>query len=192
MTYYNRILLPYGINNLIVRKRKPRVSTPNNCPCNSSLPYEICCGMYHNNPGTAPTAEALMRSRYSAFYTNNFAYINRTQKLKNSPNQDEAEIADCNNETKWIKLEIIETEKGLEKDKDGMVSFRAHFKEGKHIGKLSERSLFKRIKGEWFYISGEHEVEQNTPLVNSDVMKLGRNDPCHCGSGKKFKKCCGK
>jgi SEC-C motif-containing protein len=146
--------------------------------------------MYHNNPGTAPTAEALMRSRYCAFYTNNFDYINRTQKLKSSPDQNTDDIADCNSETQWIKLDILSTDKGLEKDKEGMVSFCAHFKEGKHIGKLSERSLFKRIKGEWFYISGEHEVLKNTPLVNSSSMKIGRNDPCHCLSGKKFKKCC--
>ena len=25
-----------------------------------------------------------------------------------------------------------------------------------------------------------------------DVMKVGRNDPCPCGSGKKYKKCCGR
>lgn len=166
------------------------MNTPNNCPCNSRLPYEICCGMYHNNPGTAPTAEALMRSRYCAFYTNNFDYINLTQKLKSSSGQNTDQIADCNSQTQWIKLEILDTDKGLEKDKEGMVSFRAHFKDGKHIGKLSERSFFKRLKGEWFYISGEHEIEKNTPLVNSEGMKTGRNDPCHCGSGSKFKKCC--
>jgi len=166
------------------------VSTPNNCPCNSRLPYEICCGMYHNNPGTAPTAEALMRSRYSAFYCNNFDYIKRTQKLKSSPSQETDEIANCNNETQWIKLEILDTQKGLEKDKEGMVSFSAHFKEGKHIGKLSERSQFKHLKGEWYYVSGEHEVEQSSPLINTTEMKTGRNDPCYCGSGKKFKKCC--
>jgi SEC-C motif-containing protein len=146
--------------------------------------------MYHNNPGTAPTAEILMRSRYTAFAIGDFNYIAITQKLKEDPKQATADIEASNAHTQWIKLEINETEEGLEKDKKGMVSFSAHFKEGKHIGRLSERSVFKKVKKEWFYISGEHEVEKNTPLVNSDAMKIGRNDPCLCGSGKKYKKCC--
>ncbi|MDB4836996.1 YchJ family metal-binding protein [Marinomonas sp.] len=167
------------------------MTTPMNCLCGTNAPYEMCCGMYHHNPGTAPTAEALMRSRYSAFSLNDFHYIASTQKLKEAPKQSDADIAASNGDTQWIKLEINETENGLEKDKEGMVAFSAHFKEGKHIGRLSERSLFKKIKGAWFYISGEHEVEKNTPLIKSDAMNIGRNDPCHCGSGKKYKKCCG-
>ncbi|MBJ7537748.1 YchJ family protein [Marinomonas transparens] len=163
---------------------------PEYCPCGTGSPYEICCGMYHNNPGTAPTAESLMRSRYTAFAINNFDYIAATQKLKESPDQTAAEIQDSNQKTQWIKLEINATEEGLEKDKTGVVAFSAHFKEGKHIGRLSERSIFKKVKGQWFYISGEHEVQKNTPLVNSEAMKIGRNDPCLCGSGKKYKKCC--
>lgn len=37
--------------------------------------------------------------------------------------------------------------------------------------------------------SGDRQAPQ--PVVR-DGEKIGRNDPCHCGSGKKFKKCCGK
>ena len=165
--------------------------TPENCLCGNGSPYEICCGMYHNNPGTAPTAEALMRSRYSAFALGNFDYIAATQKLEDEPNQTGEDVKDSNQSTQWIKLEINATENGLEKDKTGMVSFSAHFKEGKHIGRLSERSLFKKVKGQWFYISGEHEVQKNTPLVKNAAMNIGRNDPCLFGSGKKYKKCCG-
>ena len=163
---------------------------PVNCPCGTGSPYEMCCGMYHNNPGTAPTAEILMRSRYTAFAIGDFDYIAVTQKIKDQPDQSSADIKDSNENTQWIKLEINETEEGLEKDKAGVVAFSAHFKEGKHIGRLSERSIFKKVKGQWLYISGEHKVQKNTPLINSDAMKTGRNDPCLCGSGKKFKKCC--
>ncbi|MCZ2722938.1 YchJ family metal-binding protein [Marinomonas sp. 15G1-11] len=165
--------------------------TPNNCPCGTTLPYEMCCAMYHNNPGTAPTAEALMRSRYSAFAMKNFEYIQQTQKLDTSPDQSVEDISQSNDNTQWIKLEILETQDGGEKDKTGIVSFCAHFKEGKHIGRLSERSIFKKSKQVWHYISGEHEVQGNTPLIKSSEMNIGRNDPCHCGSNKKFKKCCG-
>ncbi|NLQ16156.1 YchJ family protein [Marinomonas sp. M1K-6] len=164
--------------------------TPVNCPCGTGSPYEMCCGMYHNNPGTAPTAEALMRSRYTAFSLGHFDYIAATQKLKEAPNQSASDIQDSNEYTQWIKLEINATEEGSEKDKQGTVAFSAHFKEGKHIGCLNERSVFKKVKDQWFYISGEHDIAKNTPLINSAAMKLGRNDPCLCGSGKKFKKCC--
>ncbi|MCA9399026.1 MAG: SEC-C domain-containing protein [Candidatus Omnitrophica bacterium] len=30
-----------------------------------------------------------------------------------------------------------------------------------------------------------------TPIRNDESAKVGRNDPCPCGSGKKYKKCCG-
>lgn len=165
--------------------------TPNDCPCGSSSPYEMCCGMYHHNPLTAPTAEALMRSRYAAFVLKDFDYIAQTQQLESDPNQTVEDIANRNANTQWIQLEITDTENGGTKDKTGMVAFNAHFKEGKHIGRLSERSLFKKVKGVWYYLSGEHEVKTNTPLVKKPEMNLGRNDPCYCGSSKKFKKCCG-
>ena len=35
---------------------------------------------------------------------------------------------------------------------------------------------------------GRHVLEQG---VSSHSAKVGRNDPCPCGSGKKYKKCCG-
>lgn len=161
-----------------------------NCPCNSNKTYDDCCGLYHKTPGSAPTAETLMRSRYTAFQQKNFDYIARTQKLADNPKQTAAEIKKANDATQWTKLEILETQDGREQDKTGMVAFSAHFKEGRHVGKLSERSLFKRLKEEWVYISGEHEVKNNQPLVKSADMNMGRNDPCSCGSGKKFKKCC--
>lgn len=167
------------------------MSLPDSCPCGSGLTYEMCCGMYHNNPGTAPTAEALMRSRYTAFYLKKFDYIAQTQKLLENPEQKADEIKSSNGSTQWIKLEVLETSAGLENDEEGMVAFSAHFKEGSNIGKLSERSLFKRIDQQWFYISGEHELKANVPLIKTPEMNIGRNDPCHCGSGKKFKKCCG-
>ncbi|SBT18924.1 hypothetical protein MGA5115_03085 [Marinomonas gallaica] len=167
------------------------MSTPAQCPCGSKAHYEICCGMYHNNPGTAPTAEALMRSRYSAFALQKFDYIAATQKLTEDPEQSAQDVEGSNAETQWVTLAILDTQDGGADDKTGMVSFEAHFKEGSNTGKLSERSLFEKIDGAWFYVSGEHEIQGHTPYVAPDAERTGRNDPCICGSGKKFKKCCG-
>lgn len=118
------------------------MSAPAQCPCGSKVHYEMCCGMYHNNPGTAPTAEALMRSRYSAFALHKFDYIAATQKLEDNQDQTDQDVADSNGTTQWVKLEIIETRDGGPKDKTGMVSFAASFKEGSNTGRLTERSLF--------------------------------------------------
>ena len=164
------------------------MTPPAQCPCGSKAHYEMCCGMYHNNPGTAPTAEALMRSRYSAFALQNFDYIAKTQNLKEDTGQTADEIQDSNGATQWVQLEIIATEDGGPKDKTGMVEFAAHFKEGSNTGRLSERSLFEKKNGQWLYISGEHEIQGHTPYVAPDSAKVGRNDPCVCGSGKKYKK----
>ena len=167
------------------------MSTPAQCPCGSKTHYEMCCGMYHNNPGTAPTAEALMRSRYCAFSLQKFDYIAATQRIQEAPDQVASEIEDSNGATQWVKLEILATQDGGAKDKTGMVEFVAHFKEGSNTGRLSERSLFEKIDGAWMYVSGDHEIQGHTPYVAPETDKIGRNDPCICGSGKKYKKCCG-
>jgi SEC-C motif-containing protein len=145
--------------------------------------------MYHHNPGTAPTAEILMRSRYSAFALKQFDYIITTQKLGETP-ETAADIAESNGATQWIKLEVLGSINGSEKDKTGQVTFCAQFKEGSNTGKLTETSNFERIDGQWYYTGGRHQIQGNTPHILPEEHKIGRNDPCHCGSGKKFKKCC--
>lgn len=167
------------------------MSTPAQCPCGTSAPYEMCCGMYHNNPGSAPTTEALMRSRYSAFALYKFDYIAATQKLADAPGQSGADIEASNGQTQWLKLDIIETQNGTAEDQQGLVAFTAHFKEGSRAGKLSERSLFEKIEGVWYYVAGEHDIQGNVPHVVPKSARVGRNDPCLCGSGRKYKKCCG-
>lgn len=155
------------------------------CPCGSESQYADCCGTFHANPGSAPTAESLMRSRYSAFALGLFDYIDATQTLPHAENAE-----DSNGQTLWTKLDIISTEQGKDTDTVGKVTFAAHFKEGKHTGRLKEVSMFEKKEGQWYYVSGEHQVQENTAFANSTGIKTGRNDPCICGSGKKYKKCC--
>ena len=163
------------------------------CPCGTAKNYQDCCGVYHQNPGSAPTAEALMRSRYSAFAVNDIDYIQATQQLAEATSEVETQaIKEENSSTEWQQLEIIDTEQGQQADNTGSVTFCARFKEGKHQGELSEKSLFEKRNGQWYYVSGSHEVSSNAPpAMPVESHKIGRNDPCTCGSGKKFKKCCG-
>lgn len=160
------------------------------CPCGTGRVYQECCGVYHKNPGTAPTAESLMRSRYAAFAVGDFPYINATQKLSDDKSLIESDADETTVQTRWTKLEIHSTEAGSIKDNTGTVTFSAHFEEGRHAGQLTERSVFEKMNGQWFYVSGDHEINPNPSLRHSQANKTGRNDPCPCGSGKKHKKCC--
>ena len=86
-------------------------------------------------------------------------------------------------------MEIVATEKGTEQDDEGLVEFIARYSVNGTDFEHHERSYFQRIDGEWKFIDGE--LVKPEPIVR-ESPKVGRNDPCPCGSGKKYKKCCGK
>ena len=157
----------------------------NLCPCGSDIDIAICCGRYHAGE-TAPTAEALMRSRYAAYATGNLDYIAATcaGPAAHAFNRKEAEIAQMG--TNWLGLEITGTRKGREADIEGKVSFIARYRHDGKEGAQSETSQFRRVNGAWFY--WDRDALNNAP---PRAANIGRNDPCPCGSGKKHKKCCG-
>ena len=88
----------------------------------------------------------------------------------------------------WLGLEIVATEAGETGDELGWVEFVAHFKERGEFKRHQERSRFQRHAGRWYYVDGEVPKPQTQRHA---APRVGRNDPCPCGSGKKFKKCCG-
>jgi SEC-C motif-containing protein len=154
------------------------------CPCGSGR-FEIsCCGPYHGGK-PAPTAEALMRSRYSAFVRGNLDYIERTCAGDAARAFDRQDLAASLPVTEWLGLSIEATERGGIEDNDGTVRFTVRFRQGGRLFEQTETSLFAKIDGEWRYMCGEFSAQAaagKTP---------GRNDPCPCGSGRKFKKCHG-
>jgi len=91
--------------------------------------------------------------------------------------------------TEWLGLEIVATRKGREGDSDGTVSFIARYRQQGTEAALTETSLFRKIEGRWFYWDRDPVAGASLHSAGSD--RVGRNDPCPCGSGKKFKKCCG-
>ena len=146
------------------------------CPCGSNKSYDECCAPLHRGEHLAPTAEALMRSRFSAYVMKNAGYITTTWHASTRPAGLDLSVDD----TRWQRLAILATENGGEDDVAGFVEFVAWFPGGQ----LHERSRFVKEDGRWLYVDGEI-----LPPVSE--VKVGRNDPCPCGSGKKFKKCCG-
>ncbi len=156
------------------------------CPCGIGTSLEQCCGpLLAGAP--ASSAEALMRSRYAAFVLGDLDYIERTHAsdIKQNFNRSAAESTAKNVE--WIGLEIRETTRGGPDDEEGTVEFSARFKQDGETKLHHELASFRREDGRWVYIEGK----MNPKGKPRQVEKIGRNEPCPCGSGRKFKKCCG-
>lgn len=118
-----------------------------------------------------------MRSRYSAFVMKDVDYLIKTWHPHCETPRFRADIEKGFANTQWLGLTVFATDNGRSSD-EGFVSFIARFTEDNRPGAIIERSRFLKENGQWYYIDGTR------PLI-------GRNDPCPCGSGKKFKKCCG-
>ncbi|MCY1634090.1 YchJ family protein [Marinifilum sp. D737] len=153
------------------------------CYCGKSNSYEECCGTIHSGKRKTETAEDLMRSRYSAFVIADIAYILKTYSSKTRPLNQEKEILDWAKSVDWKRLDVVNTNKGNSMDDNGHVEFKAYYKEDGIDQCLHENSFFEKENEQWVYVSGEYPKEEKPNLPN-------RNDPCCCGSGKKFKKCC--
>lgn len=174
-------------------------ATSDKCPCGSQLAYHDCCEIAHNNHGAVQTPAQLMRSRYCAHVLKLIDYVVDTYHPSCNAEQQRDSIAQSV-ESHWIKLDVADVEEGSHPD-EGFVTFYAYFEDEKQLYCLGERSRFVRENNLWYYIDGEFLEKAlpefdpaPAPPANAPVQssKIGRNDPCVCGSGKKYKKCCGK
>ncbi|MGY4738109.1 YchJ family protein [Streptomyces sp. B21-108] len=128
------------------RPRQRASAAPTACPCGLDGPYEACCRRYHSGAEAAPTAEALMRSRYSAFVKGDAGYLLRTWHPRTRPERLELDPG-----MRWTGLEILATADGSAFHTTGTVEFRASYRGGA----LHERSRFERVAGAWVYVDGE-------------------------------------
>lgn len=157
------------------------------CACGSGVAFEACCEPVLAGD-SAVTAEALMRSRYVAFTLGNMDYLEMTQTGRAAAGWDRAEAEAQAPETEWLGLEIVRVVAGGEADKVGSVTFRARYKYQGEVFVQTETSEFVRVDGRWRYEWGQVAADV---AQSHRVVKVGRNDQCVCGSGAKFKKCCG-
>lgn len=129
---------------------------PTGCPCGSGAPYRECCGPFIAGERPAPTAEALMRSRYVAYALRDAAYLRRTYAPEVRPPLAELEEATANRE--WLGLEILGRKRGRSTDKKGEVEFVARWRRTDSFdeGELHETSRFRRERGQWLYIDGTY------------------------------------
>ena len=159
-----------------------------NCPCNSGKTFGECCGPIIAGEVKAETAEALMRARYSSYVSGDIGFLKTSSVKATQEEFDEAASRAWSKNSRWHGLEIISTTGGGKGDKAGTVEFRATYTAGGEFCNHHEVSQFVKEKDGWKFVDGELVGE--TPVVREEP-KVGRNDPCPCGSGKKYKKCCG-
>ncbi len=155
------------------------------CRCSTGLPVSHCCQPIHDGEARATTAEALMRSRFSAYVLHNKEYLLASWDKSKCPTDIDFSKEE---NVDWQRLEILSKKKGGEKDSKGIVEFKAYYLlEGEEYA-MHEISRFIKQDGRWFYLDGQ---VKSVGKVNQQVNQ-GKNAPCACGSGKKFKRCCGK
>lgn len=118
------------------------------CPCQSGQDYAYCCRPYHQGKA-APTAEALMRSRYSAYVFNDYAYLHRTWHPEQRPSKASLQQPSA---IEWQSLTILRTEQGKDTDTSGLVEFKAAYCMDGQVTVLHEISWFERLKGRWVYV----------------------------------------
>lgn len=153
------------------------------CLCGSGLFYQACCGLFQNFEAIPATAEALMRSRFTAYAQRNADYLRATWDSDKCPDN-----IDFSRETAiWQRLEIVDTKKGGPQDDKGVVEFKAYYLQDGEECVLHEVSRFIKKEGRWLYLDG---VIKSLGKIGA-TLNLGKNAPCPCSSGKKFKRCCG-
>lgn len=158
------------------------------CPCGSGSDYAQCCEPFIKGDDNARTAEQLMRSRYSAYVKAEIDYISQTTDPDNASDFDPESAREWAENSVWNGLEIVSTHMGGENDEFGKVEFIANYVQEGVENRHHEMSDFRKIDGKWYFTDGEAVAPKP---VKRDKPKVGRNEPCPCGSGKKYKKCCG-
>lgn len=151
------------------------------CYCKSTASFTTCCQPYILNTTSAPTAEALMRSRFSAYVMGDYAYILRTYGQAQRQTLSLNILKESSENTQWLSLEVIQHKP---QGDAAQVEFKAYYQVDSLYYVMHEMSDFEKVDGQWFYTTG-------TMLKGTGEHKPERNSVCLCGSGRKFKRCCG-
>lgn len=132
--------------NITANEERAVNMTNNLCPCGSEQTYRRCCRPFHKGTA-APTPEALMRSRYSAFVRGLTSYLRDSWHHSTRP--PDLTLTD---NPQWLKLEVLAA---TVDGHTGTVHFKAHYQEGGVLGVLEERSNFVHERGRWYYVDGK-------------------------------------
>jgi SEC-C motif-containing protein len=153
------------------------------CRCGSGKAFGECCGPILSGKRLAATAEELMRARFTAHAIRDFAFVHRTYRP--TSRQPYVPVPDGPT-TEWTRLVIHNHTVGKTPD-IATVEFTAFSKEEGGEGVHEEKAEFIREGGAWIYT---RPLRDGPAPFREVAKKPGRNDPCPCGSGKKYKHCC--
>ena len=159
------------------------------CPCCSGKLYSECCEPIIKGLVKAETPEALMRSRYTAYAKAEIDHLISSTAPSQRESIDREEMRSWAERSQWLGLEIISAPAPAVGDKTGFVEFIARYTDRDTPLEHHERAEFRKINNAWYFYDGK--LVQQKPYVRT-TPKIERNAPCPCGSGKKYKKCCGK
>jgi len=158
------------------------------CPCGTGKSYAECCEPIIRGTSLAANPEALMRSRFTAYAKHEVNWLKDSLEPTQRHDFDEKSVSDWSKGSEWLALEIRRTQLGGPEDVTGYVEFIARFKNEGAVREHHEIGEFRKVDGKWFFYDGRGV--KPAPFKHEGPV-VGRNDPCTCGSGKKFKKCCG-
>ncbi|MGV8885098.1 MAG: YchJ family protein [Microbacteriaceae bacterium] len=119
------------------------------CPCLSGDSYADCCERFHSGSVNAPTAERLMRSRYTAYARGNADYVRATWHPSTRPDD-----LHFDPDRRWYRLDVRATTSGGPFDTRGTVTFEAFYRDATSSGSQLEKSTFVREEGHWYYVDG--------------------------------------
>lgn len=157
------------------------------CPCGTGRSLDECCGPIIGGV-PAPTAEALMRARYTAFVTKQIGdFLQDTLAAEKRGEFDLREVEQSARDAEGLGFDVRAVSEGGAEDEAGTVEYVARFRIRGQVQAHHELATFRREDGRWLYVDGQ----VNPKGAPRQTSKVGRNDPCPCGSGQKFKKCCG-
>jgi SEC-C motif-containing protein len=159
------------------------------CPCGSGLELAKCCQPFIQGKQKPATAEQLLRARYTAFTLAEVDYVLSTHHSRTRHEVKREEIEEWAKGSEWIGLKIVQSEAGKESDNQGTILFCAQYRADDKDQDHWEQSYFEKENGEWRFLDAKGV---KAGPIRRDSPKIGRNDPCHCGSGQKYKKCHGK
>ena len=170
------------MSNPVTALPKPVSGQP--CSCGSGLDFAVCCEPIITGKQPAATAEKLMRARFTAHVANANEFLHKSYlPSSRHPYVEEPDTAPL----PWTRL-VIHSHEPEVKPNVSNVEFTAFFKaDDGSEGTLQEKSEFHRINGNWIFA---RTLRQGPAPLKSSSPKVGRNDPCPCGSGKKYKQCC--
>ncbi|MBS6829370.1 MAG: SEC-C domain-containing protein [Desulfovibrio sp.] len=162
------------------------------CPCGSGLPFAECCGPCLDGAVWPSGAEALMRSRYSAYALGRYDWLVESTHPDFREGLSAEKLAEQGTDVHWLRLEMGQCLNDAPVGENGelydIVEFRAFYELDGIPRQLGEKSFFRRKDDKIYYVDG---VALRPTAYRRPDPKVGRNDPCPCGSGKKYKKCCG-